>query len=63
MSLLVAGWILAYGLFCVVVRPVIILFKYYCMGGKERMRVRELELENEVFLSSPRAQSGNMVYA
>jgi len=39
------GWMLTYGLYTLVITPVWILLSWFCFGGKERERVRELQEE------------------
>jgi len=42
-SELFVGWIFSYLLYCGIVVPVMILVSYFLLGGKERMRLQELE--------------------
>lgn len=42
-SELFVGWIFSYLLYCGIVAPVLILLSFFVFGGKEKMRVLELE--------------------
>ncbi len=41
-----ADWLIMYLIFSAIVDPICIFFHYFCFGGKEKEKLREIELQN-----------------
>jgi len=71
-SALFDGWILSYGLYALVVLPVWILLRWFCFGGKEQEKLREMEQQGDSYyrqapssrlVNSQNAKENQMSYA
>jgi len=42
------GWLLSYAIYAVIVTPLSLIARYFCFGGKEREKIKQLERERDL---------------